>query len=70
MTQLSNLEHLQPALIAKVDSAELNHLSVELVVGWDVSNQHLVAWLNIRDHKQVHIDTILKLLQGESIIVD
>ena len=48
--KLAQLEHLQPALVAKDVGAELDHLTVDCIVRWDVSDQSSVAWLDVCDH--------------------
>lgn len=50
LAQLAQLEHLEPALIAEHFCAELDHLTVNGVVGWNVIDQARVLRLNIRNH--------------------
>jgi len=46
-TKLSNLEHLKPALVAKDFCTELDHLTVDRVVRWDVCNKPCVTRLKV-----------------------
>ena len=67
--KLSELEHLEPALIPKIHAAKLDHLTIDMVVRRDLLNQHLVFWLNIGDHEKVGINTLRQLLQRQPTVV-
>jgi len=67
--QLLELEHLQPAFVTEVDSAELNHFGIELIVRRNVANEYFIPWLNVGNHYQVHINAFLDLHQSEATIV-
>ena len=60
-TQLAKLEDLEPALVAEDLCAELDHLGVTCVVGWDVPHELQVPWLDIGDHLHVDFDLIGQL---------
>ena len=50
LAQLANLEHLQPAFVSKHFSAELDHLTVYCVIGWNITNKLSIFWLDIGNH--------------------
>ena len=70
LAQLLQLEHLQPALVAEEGGAELDHLSIDVVVWRDVSNELAVARLDIGDHLQVQLYTLLNLFERQAAQVD
>ena len=69
-TKLSDLEHLQPALIAEHLRAEANHFTVTGVIRRDVSDECSVLWFKVRNHQQVSIDALFRLLGGHAVIID
>jgi len=70
LAELSQLEDLQPALVAKDLGAELNHLTIDHVVGRDILDKLFVKWLDIRNHQHIGIDLLPDLHQGESSVLD
>ena len=70
LAELLQLEHLQPAFVAKECSAELDHLRIDVVVWRDVSNKLAVARLDIGDHLQVQLYTFLNLFERQAAQVD
>lgn len=61
---------MEPALVAEDHCAELNHLTVKCVVRWDISDQLGIPWLDIRNHQEMHVDSLLKLGQVESHVLN
>ena len=60
-SQLSQLEHLEPTLVAEHFSAELDHLAINGVVGGYVSDQPRISRLYIGNHLHVDFDTFTEL---------
>ena len=68
--QLLQLEHLQPTLVAEECCAELDHLRIYSVVGWDLCDKPTVARLNEGYHLQVNVNALLNLLETHATRVD
>ena len=68
--ELSQLEHLEPALVAEALSAPLDHFTVQSVVGWDVIHQLGIPGLYVSNHHQVCFDPLTQLVIVEAAVLN
>ena len=69
LTKLSKLEHLQPTFITEYIGAELNHFTINGVIGGNISDQLGVARLNIGNHLHMDLNAITYLFIVEPTIL-
>jgi len=63
-TELLDLEELEPAFVAEEICAELDHLTVDQVVRWDIPCDQLhISRLQVSYHLQVYIDALRELMK-------